>query len=87
MGKNKGMTQGFTTELREATLSVKPPQVVTIKKAVDLICKMHDILTNKSLYNFTLNLMKDKSNREIFKTMPKEDKLWWIRSAFEDAHL
>lgn len=80
---NKGMTATLMTELRNAALSVQPSPYISLADAVEQMCKIPEIRADRSLYYFALEHMKEKNNREIFVTIPEEDRLWWIMSAYE----
>ncbi|KAK8934127.1 hypothetical protein KSP39_PZI014436 [Platanthera zijinensis] len=70
IGKNKGMTFSLMSDLHQSTLAVKPQLIVTVKEVVELISSSPELRANLDLYYFALEHIRDKTNREIFMSIP-----------------
>lgn len=82
--KTERVALSYMHELREAAIAAKPPPAFTIRETVELISKIEEIHADPDLYYFALNFMKDKSNREVFLSIPPDTRVWWIRTSYGD---
>ncbi|KAK8942949.1 hypothetical protein KSP39_PZI009470 [Platanthera zijinensis] len=73
----------WAPSLHQSTLSPKPPSVISVKEVVQLIVGSPEIRANPDLYYFALDHIRDKTTREILMSIPEEDRVWWIKQAYE----
>ncbi|KAK8935279.1 hypothetical protein KSP39_PZI012840 [Platanthera zijinensis] len=55
----------------------------SVKEVVQLIVGSPEIRANPDLYYFALDHIRDKTTREILMSIPEEDRVWWIKQAYE----
>ncbi|KAK8916000.1 hypothetical protein KSP39_PZI000284 [Platanthera zijinensis] len=55
----------------------------SVKEVVQLIAGSPEIRANPDLYYFALDHIRDKTTREILMSIPEEDRVWWIKQAYE----
>ncbi|KAK8952005.1 hypothetical protein KSP39_PZI004277 [Platanthera zijinensis] len=82
-GKNKGVALSLMSDLHQSTLSLKPPSVISVKEVIQLIAGSPEIRANPDLYYFALDHIRDKTTRKILMSIPEEDRVWWIKQAYE----